>query len=168
MREAFEVLDSSNTGCVTAASVTDMLQQMGLDSSPAHVREFFPPTGPSSLNLAKYLDTLSAPLADMSHPEELQAAFSAFDIDDSGQIDVAELHKAVSTTAPEPGEDDLRIGGRELDGILGEFTARRAFGSKSVGRDARTKGDVFRYKDFMQVLLGGGGMDDETEAGASV
>ncbi len=42
------------------------------------------------MDLARYLDSLSAPLASLSHPDELRAAFEAFDTDDSGQIDVGD------------------------------------------------------------------------------
>lgn len=148
MREAFEVLDSSNSGAVTSASVSDMLSQLGLDSNPAALRTFFPPNGPGQLNLARYLDTLSGPLTELSQPEELRAAFEAFDVDDSGQIDVSVLRDALLHTAPNPGEDMIKLSETEVDGILGEFAGRRAFGSKGVNA-SKGKGDVFRYKDFM-------------------
>lgn len=148
MRESFEVLDSSNTGAVTSASVSDMLSQLGLDNNPAALRAFFPPNGPGQLNLARYLDTLSGPLADLSQPEELRAAFEAFDVDDSGQIDIAVLRDALLHTAPNPGEDMISLKDKDVDGILGEFAARRAFGGKGVNA-SKGKGEVFKYKDFM-------------------
>ena len=155
MRESFEVLDSSNSGAITSASVASMLEQMGLPSNPSDVRDFFPPNAPAQLNLARYLDTLSGPMSELSQPEELIAAFSAFDTDDSGQIDVTELRKALLNTAPEPGEEDFRVSERELDGILSEFTGRRAFGAKGLNA-TKGKGDVFRYRDFMSSVSGGG------------
>lgn len=157
MRESFEVLDSSNTGTITSASVSSMLEQMGLENKPSNLRDFFPPNAPSQLNLARYLDTLSSPLSDLSAPEELLAAFGAFDADDSGQIDVGELRKALLDTAPEPGEEMIRLSEREVDGILAEFAGRRAFGAKGLN-SAKGKGEVFRYRDFMGAI-GGGGAD---------
>lgn len=132
-----------------------MLEQMGLPHTPTSVREYFPPNAPSQLNLARYLDTLSTPLSDLSHPAELEAAFSAFDVDDSGQIDVAELRNALLNTAPEPGEQMIRLSEREVEGILGEFAARRAFGAKGVNV-AKGKGEVFRWREFMGSISGGG------------
>ncbi|KJX96842.1 EF-hand like protein [Zymoseptoria brevis] len=155
MRESFEVLDSSNLGTVTSAAISDMLSQLGLDNKPAALRDFFPPNGPGQLNLARYLDILSAPLADLSQPEELRAAFEAFDVDDSGQIDVSILRDALLHTAPQPGEDMTRLSEKEVDGILGEFAGRRAFGSKGLNA-AKGKGDVFKYRDFMANVSGGG------------
>jgi Ca2+-binding EF-hand superfamily protein len=155
MRESFEVLDSSNSGTVTSAAISDMLSQMGLDNTPAALGDFFPPNGPGQLNLARYLDILSAPLADLSQPEELRAAFEAFDVDDSGQIDVSVLRDALLSTAPQPGEDMIKLSEREVDGILGEFAGRRAFGSKGLNA-AKNKGDVFKYRDFMANISGGG------------
>ncbi|KAF2770035.1 hypothetical protein EJ03DRAFT_271172, partial [Teratosphaeria nubilosa] len=156
MRESFEVLDSSNNNSVNSADVSNMLEQMGMDNRASSLKDFFPPSGPAQLNLARYLDMLSAPLNDMSHPEELIAAFEAFDVDDSGQIDVMELRNALLNTAPEPGEDMIRLSEREVDGILGEFSTRRAFGAKGLNV-AKGKGEVFRYRDFMAGISGGTG-----------
>ncbi|KAK5123282.1 hypothetical protein LTR85_002712 [Meristemomyces frigidus] len=165
MRESFEVIDSTNTGSLTSTSVASMLEQMGMPSDGSSLRDFFPPNGPSQLNLARYLDTLSAPMAELSHPDELAAAFEAFDIDDSGQIDVNELRNAVLNTAPEPGEDMVRLSEREVDSILGEFASRRAFGAKGVNV-AKGKGEVFRYKDFMAGIAGGSTDAGMGDAGA--
>lgn len=84
------------------------------------------------------------------------AAFGAFDVDDSGQIDVGELRRALVETAPEPGEDVDGLSEREIEGILGEFSGRRAFGAKGT-HVAKGKEEVFRYRDFMGSIVGGGG-----------
>lgn len=156
MRESFEVLDSSNSGSVDSASVASMLEQMGLPHSPADVRDFFQPNGPVQLNLARYLDTLSGPMADLSQTDELAAAFEAFDVDDSGQIDVNELKNALLNTAPEPGEQMVRLSESEVDSILSGFSARRAFGAKGINV-AKGKGEVFRWRDFVGSINGGVG-----------
>ncbi|KAF2173348.1 hypothetical protein M409DRAFT_17287 [Zasmidium cellare ATCC 36951] len=163
MRESFEVLDSNTTGTVNSAAVSEMLSQLGLDNTPAALKDFFPPSGPAQLNLARYLDVLSGPLSDMSQPDELRAAFEAFDVDDSGQIDVSVLRDALLHTAPQPGEDMIRFSEREVDGILGEFTSRRAFGSKGL-HTGNAKGDVFRYRDFTANISGGGATTNGTDA----
>ena len=164
MRESFEVLDSSNTGSVNSASVSSMLEQMGLPNKPAELSNFFPPYNPAQLNLARYLDILSGPLAALSPPDELAAAFSAFDVDDSGQIDVNELRNALLNTAPEPGEEMISLSEREVESVLGEFAGRRAFGAKGLNV-AKGKGEVFRYRDFMASITGGGADAGAAEAG---
>ncbi|CAK1354742.1 unnamed protein product [Cercospora beticola] len=156
MRESFEVLDSNNTGAINSAAVADMLAQLGLDNNASALKDFFPPHGPAQLNLARYLDILSGPLSELSEPDELRAAFEAFDIDDSGQIDVNVLRDALLHTAPQPGEDQSRLSEREVSSILGEFTGRRAFGTKGINA-GQAKGEVFRYRDFMASVSGGGG-----------
>lgn len=164
MRESFEVLDSNNTGTVNSAAVADMLAQLGLDNNPAALTDFFPPTGAAQLNLARYLDVLSGPLSDLSEPDELQAAFEAFDVDDSGQIDVAVLRDALLHTASQPGDDMVRMSEREVDGVLREFAGRRAFGAKGM-HAGKPRGEVFRYRDFMaNVSAGGGARMSEAEA----
>ncbi|CAK4033471.1 EF-hand like [Lecanosticta acicola] len=154
MRESFEVLDSGNSGFVNSAAVSEMLSQMGMDNTPATLKDFFPPNGPAQLNLARYLDVLSGPSADLSQNDELRAAFEAFDLDDSGQIDMSTLRDALLHTTPQPGEDTIHLSEREVDGILGEFTSRRAFGSRGL-HAPKGKGDVFRYRDFMASVNGG-------------
>lgn len=96
----------------------------------------------------------------------MEAAFEAFDRDDSGQIDVAELRRAVLATGPEEvGEEDLRMGEREVDSILAEFTGRRAFGGKGGmgklggGGGGNARGEVFRWKEFMGAVSGHGSGD---------
>lgn len=162
MRESFEVLDTHNTGSITSASVTSALDQVGLESTGnTNLTSFFPPHAPSSLNLAKYLEILSAPLAELSSNEELEAAFEAFDRDDSGQIDVGELRRALLITGPDVGEEDLRMDEQDVDAILGDFRGRRAFGGRGggggkFGGGGGPKGEVFRWKQFMGAVQGVG------------
>ncbi|KAG9648815.1 EF-hand, partial [Aureobasidium melanogenum] len=171
MRESFEVLDSSNTGTITSASVADMLQQMGMDSSPKAVAAFFPPNTPSTITLGRFLDLLSAPLAELSEPSELAAAFAAFDVDDSGQIDKHELRDALLNTAPEPGAENVNLLEHEIDAIMSQFSARRAFGAKGVfGKELaggdRKRGEVFRYRDFISNISGSGGAESVEQVAA--
>ncbi|KAG9513364.1 EF-hand, partial [Aureobasidium melanogenum] len=171
MRESFEVLDGSNTGTITSASVADMLQQMGMDSSPKAVAAFFPPNTPSTITLGRFLDLLSAPLAELSEPSELAAAFAAFDVDDSGQIDKHELRDALLNTSLEPGAENVNLLENEIDAIMSQFSARRAFGAKGVfGKELaggdRKRGEVFRYRDFISNISGSGGAESVEQVAA--
>lgn len=168
MRESFAVLDRSNTGTVTPADVSDMLNQLGLDSAPSSLAAFFPSssggvssTSGGGINLATYLNSLASSLAPLSDPNELLAAFSAFDNDDSGQIAIDELRDALVHTAPEPGEE--RLSEREIDSVVEGFSGRRAFGkgqmNKSGGRE-----EVFRYREFVAGVSGNGGNNEEVPA----
>ncbi|KAK3075977.1 hypothetical protein LTR53_000154 [Teratosphaeriaceae sp. CCFEE 6253] len=160
MREAFEVLDPTNTGTLTATSLAPTLEQLGLDASPASLAALFPSQcgGAAPLNLARYLETMTAELSQLSHEEELRAAFEAFDADDSGQIDVAELRGAVvQCMALGPGgREDKDMSEREVEGVLGEFASRRHFGGRGT-KTAGARGEVFRYREFMAAIGGGAG-----------
>ncbi|KAG8627355.1 hypothetical protein KVT40_004838 [Elsinoe batatas] len=159
MRESFEVLDTSSSNTITRSDLTSILEQLGLDASPSTLNSFFPSSGPATLNLTKFLDQLTEPMRELSEKEELMAAFAAFDVDDSGQIDLGELRDAVLRTAPEGGVG-ARLSEREVDGILGEFAGRRAFGAKGVsGKEVGGRGEVFRYRDFMASVGGVGGQE---------
>lgn len=141
MRESFEVLDTTNTGVLAPDTLITTLEQLSLPYDSASLREYFPPSNPHPLNLARYLDLLSAPMASASDHSELRAAFEAFDVDDSGQIDVAELRAA--------------LGDGELDPVVEEFSGKRAFGAKGLNV-VNGKGEVFRYREFMASMAGGG------------
>lgn len=113
------------------------------------------------MTMPYFLNSLSTTLAAMSPGPELLSAFSAFDDDDTGQIDVAELRDALLNTAPEPGERPLTEA--EVDMVVGGFTARRAF-SRHGGRGPRN--EVFKYQDFVNSVMGangGSGGDGEKE-----
>lgn len=154
MRESFSVLDRDNSGSINSADVADMLSQLGLSATPSTLAAYFP-NGAQSINLATYLNTLSDLLSGLSHPNELNAAFEAFDDGDDGQIDLGELKDALLHTAPEPGE--RKLSEREIDMVVEGFSGRRAFGKggKGLGR-----GEVFRYQEFVASVTGGGNAAD--------
>ncbi|KAI0480231.1 EF-hand [Xylariaceae sp. FL0804] len=163
MRDGFQILDRDGDGVVNREDVADMLGQLGLPSSAPEVSRFFPPGAPTTTTLAAFVHSMAGALAAMSPAAELLAAFAAFDDDDSGQVDVAELRDALLHTAPnEPsnrnhysnnnggggggggggeGETTTRpqLAPHEVDRVLAGFSGRRAFSRNSV------------------VMLGGGG-----------
>ncbi|KAI1267407.1 EF-hand [Xylariaceae sp. FL1019] len=153
LRDGFQILDRDSDGVVNREDVADMLAQLGLPANPSDISPFFPPGGPQTLTLAAFLNSIATTLAALSPSSELLSAFSAFDDDDSGQIDVAELRDALLHTAPEDGERGLTPG--EVDKIIAGFSGRRAFSKSSMGLGAhRGKGEVFRYQDFVNSING--------------
>jgi Ca2+-binding EF-hand superfamily protein len=153
MRESFSVLDRSNNGQITPADVSTALSELGLDSSSSTLSTYFPP-GTPSLNLGAYLNLLARDLADLSRQDELMAAFSAFDDDDSGQVDVAELRDAVLNTAPEGGPP---LSPQQVDAALEGFVGRRVLKKGQVNSGLGSKKEVFRYGDFVTGIWGGNG-----------
>jgi Ca2+-binding EF-hand superfamily protein len=173
MREAFQILDRDSDGVVNREDVVDMLNQLGetrpvgchcnapadnpilgLPSSAADVSHFFPPSTPQTMTMALFLNSIAGSLAALSPSSELLSAFTAFDDDDSGQIDVAELRDALLHTAPEPGQEPLTA--LEVEKVLAGFTGRRAF-SRSTAAGLGKRGEVFRYQDFVNTIVGGNG-----------
>jgi len=110
------------------------------------------------MTLAVFLNSLSTSLAALSPSSELLSAFSAFDDDDSGQIDLAELKDALLHTAPEPGERALTP--QEVDKVMNGFTGRRAFSKNKTGGLGK-RGEVFKYQEFVNSVVGGNGGDDK-------
>ncbi|PNH60074.1 hypothetical protein VD0002_g7508 [Verticillium dahliae] len=151
LREGFEILDRDSDGVVNREDVADMLTQLGLPANASDVSKFFPPSAPQTMTMAVFLNTLAAMLATLSPQAELLSAFSAFDDDDSGQIDLAELRDALLNTAPEPGERALTPA--EVDQVMQGFTGRRAF-SRNMQGGLGKRGEVFRYQEFVNSVMG--------------
>ncbi|KAL4726316.1 hypothetical protein ACLX1H_006996 [Fusarium chlamydosporum] len=152
LRDAFQIMDRDCDGVVNREDVTDMLNQLGLPSSPADVSQFFPPMAPQTISLAVFLNSLADALAALSDSADLLSAFSAFDNDDSGQVDVVELRNALLQTAPEPGEKALSA--NEIDKIMNGFTGRRAFNRNMNAHLGAKRGEVFKYQEFVGSIMG--------------
>jgi len=112
------------------------------------------------MTMALFLSSLATSLTALSPSSELLSAFSAFDDDDSGQIDLAELRDALLHTAPEPGERALTA--LEVDKVMNGFTGRRAF-SKSKAGGLGKRGEVFKYQDFVTSVAGGNAATDQAD-----
>ncbi|KAI0834784.1 EF-hand [Hypoxylon sp. FL0890] len=152
LRDGFQILDRDSDGLVNREDVADMLNQLGLPAGPSDVSQFFPPAGPQTTTLAVFLNSIATTLAAMSPSAELLSAFSAFDDDDSGQVDLIELRDALLHTAPEPGERALTA--FEVDKIMSGFSGRRAF-SKHMASGLGKRGEVFKYQEFVNSIVGG-------------
>jgi len=166
LKEGFEILDRDSDGVLDREDVADMLTQLGLPSGHADVSQFFPPSAPQTMSLAVFLNALATSLAALSPGAELLSAFSAFDDDDSGQIDLAELRDALLHTAPEPGERTLTAD--EVDKVVAGFTGRRAFSKSNIGGGGLAKrGEVFRYQEFVNSISGANGANGGPERRSS-
>jgi hypothetical protein len=130
-------------------------------SNPSDITPFFPPSTPQTVTLPAYLNSLASLLSSLSPPSELLSAFAAFDEDDSGQVDLAELRDALLHTSPDPGEKPLSE--RDVDKAMNGFTGRRAFGKHAGGMGKR--GEVFKYQEFVANIAGGPNPDGKERGG---
>lgn len=128
-----------------------LILQIGLSANSSDLATYFPPSGQRDISLPQFLNSIATLLASLSPSSELLSAFSAFDEDDSGQIDLAEMRDALIHTAPEPGEKPLTE--KEIDKVMAGFTGRRAFSKNSSGMGKR--GEVFKYQEFVANVAGG-------------
>jgi hypothetical protein len=136
-----------------------------------NLSQFFPAGQPQSMALPQYLSQLANILVNLSPQQELLNAFSAFDDDDSGQIDIAELKTALLNTAPDPGERALSAADIDRAMNMEGFTGRRILGKNVIGmagvrglKEPSVKkggGDVFRYQEFVGNLTGGPATDGQ-------
>jgi len=133
-----------------------------MSANSSDITAFFPPSTPQTVTLPAYLNSLAGMLASLSPSSELLSAFSAFDEDDSGQIDLSELRDALLHTSPEPGEKALTE--REIDRVMSGFTGRRAFGKHAAGGMGK-RGEVFKYQEFVSSVAGGASVDGKEKGG---
>ncbi|KAA8567564.1 hypothetical protein EYC84_008039 [Monilinia fructicola] len=161
MREAFQILDRDSDGQVGREDVADMLTQLGLSSNASELASYFPPPTPQTVTLPTFLNSLATLLSTLSPTAELLDAFSAFDEDDSGQADYAELRDALIHTAPDPGVKPLTD--REVDRIMGGFTSRKALSKHMGAMGGARRQDVFKYQEFVANVAGGSGPDGKGE-----
>lgn len=136
----------------------------GLSATASDITAFFPPSTPQTVSLPTFMNSIASILASLSPPSELLSAFSAFDEDDSGQVDLSELRDALLHTAPEPGEKALTE--REIDRVMSGFTGRRAF-QKHSGGGMGKRGEVFKYQEFVASIAGGASADGKTDRGSN-
>lgn len=148
LKESFTLLDKDGDGVISPEDLGAMLASLGLDASPAAVSQHLS-AAPSPFNLASYLTHLSQHLSLLSPVGDLMAAFEAFDENDDGIVDVEELKSALTGM----GE---RMSSEDVDRALKGFTRRK--GLKRGGGS----GDVFRYREFVD-LLAGKSADDEDD-----
>ncbi|APA10253.1 hypothetical protein SS1G_07304 [Sclerotinia sclerotiorum 1980 UF-70] len=161
MREGFQILDRDSDGQVGREDVADMLTQLGLSSNASELAGYFPPSTPQTVTLPTFLNSLATLLCTLSPTPELLDAFSAFDEDDSGQVDYAELRDALINTAPDPGVKPLTE--REVDRVMGGFTARKALSKHTGAMGGARRQDVFKYQEFIANVAGGSGADGRGE-----
>ncbi|UKZ63679.1 uncharacterized protein TrAtP1_004904 [Trichoderma atroviride] len=155
LRDGFQILDRDCDGVVNREDVADMLGQLGLPSGSSDIGRFFPPSKPQTITLAAFLNSLAESLALLSPNTELLSAFSAFDEDDSGQIDWAELRDALLNTPPEAGQSALSAA--EVDKVVEGFTGRRAFNRNMNAHLSARRGEVFKYQEFVHSIMGSNG-----------
>lgn len=108
------------------------------------------------------MNSIAGLLASLSPSAELLSALSAFDEDDSGQVDLVELRDALLHTAPEPGEKPLTE--REVDKVMNGFTGRRAFSKHAAGGGMSKRGEVFKYQEFVSSVAGGASVDQREKS----
>ncbi|KAI5280589.1 hypothetical protein KEM52_004096 [Ascosphaera acerosa] len=176
LRESFQVLDRDNDGTITREDVAEMLISLGLDASRATTDAYFAGTGAGTgagagsetVNLPSYLHHLAGLLEPFSAREELLNAFSAFDEDDSGQVDLDELKAAlldpalVAGSAGAGGDPAGRLAtAKDIEECVRGFTARRVFDAKGGGKGGAhgqwsggRRPDVLRYHDLVANIAG--------------
>jgi hypothetical protein len=138
----------------------------GQDSSPSTLSRFFPSGSNQTINFPTFLNTLSQLMAPMSSSQDLLNALAAFDDDDNGQIDVAELRDALLHTVPEDGGRPLTE--QQIDEVFSGFTGRRAFGGRAAKTGGAAKrGEMFQYRDFVRSVVGAENGNGQREPGSA-
>lgn len=132
-KEAFDLLDKDGKGHIAPEDVEEMFVQLGQVPAGDEVKKMMASL-PSPITFSVFLTFMSNAIAEISSREELTQAFSAFSDDNSDAVSYSALAEALV-------EDGMDAS--DVEAALGAFKARNGF-----------RGDVFRHKDFIDVLRG--------------
>ncbi|KAL7276084.1 hypothetical protein RUND412_000931 [Rhizina undulata] len=138
LKESFQMLDKDGDGNINEADLAAMLSSLGQDPTPSIISDHLSSVQ-YPFNLASYLTHLSQHLSLLTPREDLLSAFAAFDDNDDGTVDVGELVDALTTMGQ-------RMSDEEVENALRGYTKRRFVDGKVE--------EVFRYRDFVDVLAG--------------
>ena len=100
---------------------------------------------------------MAGPLGQISREEELVNAFGAFDERDCGEVDAGTLRDALMHT----GGGGEAMSARDVEVVLEGFVGKKTF-SKGAGQGER--GEVFRYREWVDEVVGKGKEDGQVAA----
>lgn len=154
VRDAFQVLDRDHDGQVDPEDIAVMLSSLGLDANEASLASFFQQDMPQSINLPVFLTIIAELLEPFPPSTELENALAAFDEDDSGLIDLADLREALVQTNPaENGSDRSSLTENQLYEVVRDFTSSSALPRTPASKRLMRR-EVFRYQEFVSNITG--------------
>ncbi|KAH8155634.1 uncharacterized protein LAJ45_00644 [Morchella importuna] len=146
LKESFQMLDKDGDGVIGNDDLAAMLSSLGQEPTSSTLSAHLSSV-PTPFNLASYLTHLSQHLSLLTPGPDLLSAFEAFDDNDDGTIDVAELKEALTGMGERMSDEDV-------DRALKGFTKRRALARGAANHSSNYGGEVFKYRDFVDVLSG--------------
>lgn len=122
--EAFNVFDKNNKGLVTAKELKEMMHALGNDVTDAEIRDIFTEAGcrlDKGLSYESFSKLMGIGIKQKEEDpeEELQHAFSLFDLDKDGFISAKEMKAALTKFGIEPEPTDKEVAQVLADAIHG-------------------------------------------------
>ena len=132
-RRLFTLFDANNDGHISSRELGSALRGLGINISEAGVRNIVSDTDRShngQLEFSEFCELYQKSLKDALTEEKLISTLAAFDRNNTGSLDIAEI-RHILTTEGEPLSD------AEVEDIF---------------REAGVQGSSFRYREFAQFL----------------
>lgn len=134
-KEAFNMIDTDSDGLITKTDIATMLNNLGVDASPASLNSYFKNNASSAtagVNFTQFLTMFGEHLAELDDQTVLMEAFECFDEKDVGKIDAQELRFWLSQVGD-------KMSDKEIDRLLsGPFMDK--------------SGKFFDYKAFVEAV----------------
>ena len=135
-REAFALFDKDGDQTISADELGTVMRALGQNPTPQEVQQMIDDVdenGDGTIDFDEFKVLMQMQMTDTDQTENLTSAFKVFDVDGSGSITKAELHK-IMTTLGEPLTD------AEVDEMM-------------KGADKDGSGTI-EYKEFVNGLMG--------------
>lgn len=132
-RRLFTLFDANNDGHISSKELGSALRGLGINISEAGVRSLVSDTDRNQngqLEFSEFCELYQKSLKDALTEEKLISTLAAFDRNNTGSLDIAEI-RHILTTEGEPLSD------AEVEDIF---------------REAGVSGSSFRYREFAQFL----------------
>ncbi|SPP75544.1 blast:Calmodulin [Drosophila guanche] len=118
IREAFQVFDRDNKGCITCKELGTVMRSLGQNQTEAELYDMIDEIdldGDGTIDFSEFLHAISQRMASLGSDESLLQAFKTFDRDGSGYISTLELKTTMTMLGEKVTDEDVREIMDEID-----------------------------------------------------
>jgi len=108
---AFEVFDTDGSGMISCSEMETAMQQLGVGMSLEEIRQLVRESdidGDGEVSFPEFVELMKKQHAQSSPEEEMRAAFSVFDRNNSGSISASELRDVMLSLGEALNDEELR------------------------------------------------------------
>ncbi|EDW32554.1 GL11703 [Drosophila persimilis] len=118
IREAFQVFDRENKGCITCKELGTVMRSLGQNPTEAELYDMIDEIdldGDGTIDFSEFLYMMSQRMEDLGSEESLLLGFKIFDRDDNGYISTLELKTTMMMLGEKVTDEEVREIMAEID-----------------------------------------------------